>query len=146
MLKRLDEQLVDTVIFEQSRIDLGSAFIRILGYFREDGIKAVDRIEQAMRAGDSAALVLPAHTLKGEARHFGALPLADLAETIEMGARRCVNNRETPEDLLVPVAGLRPLFEQTLDWFDRETNPLVSRSRTAHPHYTEVQNPEFGRS
>src|SRR3546814_5154281 len=75
-----------------------------------------------MRNGDSASLVLPAHTLKGEARHFGALSLGDLAETIEMGARRCVDHQETPEELLVPVARLRSMFEQTLAWFDKETN------------------------
>src|SRR3546814_4048056 len=105
------------------------AFLRILGYFREDGVKAVDRIEHAMRTGDSASLGLPAHTLKGEARHFGALSLGDLAETIEMGARRCVDHQETPEELLVPVARLRSMFEQTLAWFDKETNPLVARRK-----------------
>src|SRR3546814_1430310 len=92
-------------------------------------LKAVDRIEHAMRTGDSASLVLPAHTLKGEARHFGALSLGDLAETIEMGARRCVDHQETPEELLVPVARLRSMFEQTLAWFDKETNPLVARRK-----------------
>src|SRR3546814_1760879 len=98
------------------------AFLRILGYFREDGVKAVDRIEHAMRTGDSVSLVLPAHTLKGEARHFGALSLGDLAETIEMGARRCVDHQETPEELLVPVARLRSMFEQT----DRKSTRLNS--------------------
>lgn len=124
-----DDLLVDANVFERTRTDLGSAFIRILGYFREDGVKAVDRLEAAMRANDAAALVLPAHTLKGEARHFGALPLGDLAEAIEMGARKCVDHRETPEELLVHVVSLRGLFERTLEWFDRETNPLVQRQR-----------------
>src|SRR3546814_9387196 len=73
--------------------------------------------------------LLPAHTLKGEARHFGALSLGDLAETIEMGARRCVDHQETPEELLVPVARLRSMFEQPLAWFDKETNPLVARRK-----------------
>lgn len=123
------EDIIDMRVFERTRADLGSAFIRILGYFREDGVKAVDRIEQAMRSKDAAALVLPAHTLKGEARHFGAVPLGDLAEAIEMGARRCVDHQETPEELLVPAAALRPAFERTLAWFDQETNPLVPRRR-----------------
>src|SRR3546814_962000 len=90
---------------------------------------ALPIFEHAMRTGDSASLVLPAHTLKGEARHFGALSLGDLAETIEMGARRCVDHQETPEELLVPVARLRSMFEQTLAWFDKETNPLVARRK-----------------
>ena len=107
MLDQVEDEIVDTRVFERARAELGSAFLRILGYFREDGVKAVDRIEHAMRTGDSASLVLPAHTLKGEARHFGALSLGDLAETIEMGARRCVDHQETPEELLVPVARIR---------------------------------------
>lgn len=129
MLDQVEDEIVDTRVFERARAELGSAFLRILGYFREDGVKAVDRIEHAMRTGDSASLVLPAHTLKGEARHFGALSLGDLAETIEMGARRCVDHQETPEELLVPVARLRSMFEQTLAWFDKETNPLVARRK-----------------
>src|SRR3546814_13668910 len=129
MLDQVEDEIVDTRVFERARAELGSAFLRILGYFREDGVKAVDRIEHAMRTGDSASLVLPAHTLKGEARHFGALSLGDLAETIEMGARRCVDHQETPEELLVPVARMRSMFEQTLAWFDKETNPMVARRK-----------------
>lgn len=131
MWDQVEEQVVDELIFARTRADLGSAFLRILGYFREDGVKAVERIEGAMRNHDSAALVLPAHTLKGEARHFGALQLGDLAEIIEMGARRCVDHQETPEELLVPIASLRTVFERTLAWFDRETNPLAQRRRVA---------------
>lgn len=140
MIGESSEEIIDMRIFERTRADLGSAFLRILGYFREDGVKAVERMEQAMRSKDSAALVLPAHTLKGEARHFGALPLGDLAETIEMGARRCVDHQETPEELLVPVAALRPMFERLLIWFDQETNPLVRREPQR------AQNIAFGRS
>ena len=136
-------EIVNTRTFEQTRADLGAAFLRILGYFREDGEKALLRLEQAMRAHDSAALVLPAHTLKGEARHFGALPLSDLAELIEMGARKCVDHRETPEELLVHVAALRPLFEETLGWFERHTNPLATRARGIAR--AGVENQSFGR-
>src|SRR3546814_3780318 len=127
MLDQVEDEIVDTRVFERARAELGSAFLRILGYFREDGVKAVDRIEHAMRTGDSASLVLPAHTLKGEARHFGALSLGDLAETIEMGPRRCVDHQETPAELLVPVARLRSMFVKTLAWFDKETNQMVAR-------------------
>lgn len=140
---RPEVEIVNSRIFEQSRADLGGAFLRILGYFREDGTKAVERIEQAMRAHDSAALVLPAHTLKGEARHFGALPLGDLAELIETGARKCVDHKETPDELLVHVAALSPLFDETLGWFERQTNPLVTRTRGFAR--AGVQNQSFGR-
>ena len=80
-----------------------------------------------MRAANAAALVLPAHTLKGESRQFGAEPLAECAETIEMIARACVESHDTPDQALEHVVRLRPLFEQTLAALEREANPLVNR-------------------
>jgi HPt (histidine-containing phosphotransfer) domain-containing protein len=123
--------LIDWNAFNQARSLLGSDFVRILGYFREDGVKSVSAIEEAMRNKNSAALVRPAHTLKGEARQFGAEPLGALAEVIEMTARRCVELQTTPDELIPEVVKLRPLFETTLQLFDRETNPLMERRPVA---------------
>ena len=119
--------LVDWTAFTQARSLLGAGFVRILGYFREDGVKSVSAIEQAMRAGSAAAMVLPAHTLKGEARQFGAEPLAALAEAIEDVARDCVETRDAPTEAVELIAQLRPLFEQTLSLLEREANPIVER-------------------
>jgi histidine phosphotransfer protein HptB len=119
--------LVNWSAFAQARSQLGANFVRILGYFREDGVTSVSRIEEAMRGLNAAALVIPAHTLKGEARQFGADPLADLAEAIEMEARDCVERQESPETMLEQVVQLRPLFEETLALLQREANPLVER-------------------
>jgi histidine phosphotransfer protein HptB len=121
------QELVDWAVFARARAELGGAFVRILGYFREDGIKAVGQIEQAIRDRSAAALVLPAHTLKGESRQFGATPLSALAEEVEMVARRCVEARETPDELIEKIAGLRPLFEATLALCDREVSPVMER-------------------
>lgn len=120
-------QLVNWDSFSQARSELGANFVRILGYFREDGVKSVARIEEAMRGQNAAAMVIPAHTLKGEARQFGADPLADLAETIEMSARLCIERQDTPTTILEHVVELRPLFEATLALLERESNPLVER-------------------
>lgn len=117
--------LVDWAAFARARGELGVNFVRILGYFAEDGVKSLAQIEDAMRASDAAALVLPAHTLKGESRQFGAEPLAECAETIEMTARACVESRDTPDQALEHVVRLRPLFEKTLAALEREANPLV---------------------
>ena len=122
-----NDPLVNWASFSQARAELGANFVRILGYFREDGYKSVSQIEEAMRAQNAAALVLPAHTLKGESRQFGADPLSDLAETIEMTARACVERHDTPTGALEHVVQLRPLFEQTLALLEREANPLVAR-------------------
>ena len=119
--------LVDWAAYQRSRSELGAGFVRILGYFREDGVKSVAAIETAMRANNAAALVIPAHTLKGEARQFGAEPLGMLAEKIETIARDCVENHDTPEEALEHVVQLGPLFHETLALLEREANPLVAR-------------------
>ena len=120
--------IVDWVHFEKSRTGLGPGFIRILSYFKEDGVKSIAQIEQAMRAENTAALVLPAHTLKGESRQLGAEPLAKVAELIESTARFCVESRRFPDELVPEVVELRKLFEETIALFDKATNPLMTRA------------------
>jgi HPt (histidine-containing phosphotransfer) domain-containing protein len=138
--------IVDWVHFEKSRAELGPGFIRILSYFREDGIKSVSQIESAMREQSTAALVLPAHTLKGEARQFGAEPLAVLAEVIETSARFCVESRRFPDELVKDVVELRKVFEQTIELFDKATNPLQSRAgHNSGGFGRKVTNQGFGR-
>ena len=119
--------IVDWVHFEKSRLELGPGFIRILGYFREDGVKSLGQIEQAMREQNTAALVIPAHTLKGESRQLGAEPLAKIAELIESTARFCVETHRFPDELVPEVVELRRLFSRTIELFDKATNPLVTR-------------------
>jgi HPt (histidine-containing phosphotransfer) domain-containing protein len=122
-----ESELIDRGAFARARAELGGGFVRILGYFREDGVKSVAAIETAMRAQSAAGMVIPAHTLKGEARQFGAEPLGMLAERIETIARDCVESRDTPEQALSDIVALRPLFERTLATLEREANPLVER-------------------
>ena len=119
--------IVDWSVFSRTRAELGPGFVRILGYFREDGEKSVARIEEAMQRRDATGLVIPAHTLKSEARQFGAEPLGELAEEIEFAARRAIEMRAFPDDLIPAAARLRPLYEQTMELFEKETNPLVER-------------------
>ena len=116
--------LIDWNAFIEARASLGAGLIRILGYFREDGAESVAAIEAAARGQNAAAMVMPAHRLKGEALQLGAAPLAALAESIEVAARFCV---ETPESAIADVIRLRPLFEQTLALLEQETNPLAQR-------------------
>ena len=136
--------IVDWALFEKSRAELGPGFIRILSYFREDGVKSVAQIETAMRQQNTAGLVIPAHTLKGEARQFGAEPLADIAELIETTARFCIESRRFPDELVSDVVELRKLFEQTIDLFDRATNPLLTRTPGGFGRKS-AANQDFGR-
>lgn len=123
--------LINWPTFVQARNELGAGFGRILGYFREDGVKSVAAIEAAMRALNAAAMVIPAHTLKGEARQFGAEPLADLAEAIETIARDCLEMQDTPDEALEHIVRLRPLFVETLTLLEREANPVAVRKPVA---------------
>lgn len=136
--------IVDWVHFEKSRAELGPGFIRILSYFKEDGVKSIGQIEQAMHDQNTTALVIPAHTLKGESRQLGAEPLAEIAELIETTARFCIENGRFPDELVPEVVQLRKLFEQTIELFDKATNPLVSRSGPGG-FGRKVTNQGFGR-
>ena len=136
--------VVDWVHFEKSRSELGPGFIRILSYFKEDGVKSIAQIEEAMREENTAALVIPAHTLKGEARQLGAEPMAKIAELIETTARFCVESRRFPDELVPEVVELRRLFDQTVALFDKATNPLMTRAAPGG-FGRKVNNQGFGR-
>lgn len=138
------QDIVDWVSFEKGRSELGPGFIRILSYFREDGVKSIAQIEQAMRDENTVALVMPSHTLKGEARQLGAEPLAKVAELIETTARFCIESRRFPDELVPEVVQLRKLFDQTVDLFEKATNPLVQRTPTGG-FGRKVTNQGFGR-
>ena len=136
------EPLVDLAQFQKVRAELGASLVRILGYFREDGEKSVTAIEAAMHRKDAAGLILPAHTMKTEARQFGAEPLGALAEAIEDAGRRGVESRLFPDQILPQVARLRPIYQETMALLDKETNPLVAR----RPAFGRAPaNQEFGR-
>jgi HPt (histidine-containing phosphotransfer) domain-containing protein len=121
------DETINWDIFTETRSVLGESFVRVLGYFREDGTKSVAAIEAAMRERNSAKLVLPAHTLKGEGYQFGAEKLAALAEEIEVTARHYVEIQQDPAELVEKVVQLRPLFERTMAALEAEASPLVER-------------------
>ena len=137
--------IIDWAYFEETRRTLGPGFIRILGYFREDGLKSLMKIEDAMHAHDTAALVIPAHTLKGESRQFGAEPLAEVAETIEMTARRCIELGRFPDELVPDVVELKKLFKETIAAFDSAISPLMQRNKP-QGFGNRVANTGFGRA
>ena len=123
------DAIVDRLRFAKAKAELGVNFARILGYFREDGEKAIAQIEEAMERGSAVALVRPAHTLKGEALQFGAEPLGLTAETIEKAARDSVERHDFPHHLIAEVARLRPLFARSLAFFDGELSAVAPPPR-----------------
>ncbi|HTI31556.1 MAG TPA: Hpt domain-containing protein [Sphingomonas sp.] len=139
------EAKIDWAKFSAARGALGAEFIRILGYFREDGEKSIAALEAAMRQKSAVAMILPAHTLKGESRQFGADGVGDLAEFIEGHARDCVERRDDPDQALAAVVKLRPIFQATMEAFGKETNPLVERRVGGFGRKVETANHGFGR-
>ena len=137
--------IVDWAHFEKSRTELGPSFIRILSYFKEDGVKSIAQIEQAMHEQNTTALVIPAHTLKGESRQLGAEPVAKIAELIESTARFCIETHRFPDELVPQVVELRRLFNETVELFEKATNPLVSRAPSGGGFGRKVSNQGFGR-
>jgi HPt (histidine-containing phosphotransfer) domain-containing protein len=136
--------IVDWAHFEKSRAELGPGFIRILSYFKEDGVKSIAQIEQAMRSQNTTALVIPAHTLKGEARQLGVEAIAKVAELIETTARFCIESHRFPDELVPEVVELRRLFDETIAVLDKETNPLMTRAAPGG-FGRKINNQGFGR-
>ncbi len=113
--------------FDRIRVQLGTGYMRVFGYFQEDGEKAVAIIEEAVRTNNAAAIVLPANKLKCDAGDFGAYALETLAEDIEFQARDCVEWRVDTVSIVEHVVKLRPLFEATIAEIDASSNPLAQR-------------------
>jgi histidine phosphotransfer protein HptB len=138
--------IVDWAYFEKSRSELGPGFIRILAYFKEDGVKSIAEIEKAMRDQNTTGLVLPAHTLKGESRQLGAEPVAKIAELIETTARLCMETHRFPDELVPDVVELRRLFSETVELFEKATNPLMTRTPSGPGGFgRKINNQGFGR-
>jgi histidine phosphotransfer protein HptB len=120
---------IDWAQFARTRADLGHGFVRIFGYFQEDGAKAVAVIAEAVKVGEAIPIVLPAHKLKSEAREFGAMALAEAAEHIELVARDCVEWHQEPVALVEFAMALDFLFEESVKALEERINPLKQRRR-----------------
>jgi hypothetical protein len=127
MITQTSDVVIDWARFAQARSQLGSNFVRVIGYFREDGVKSVNAIEDGMRALNPVAMVGPADLLKMDAMQIGALSVAELAEDVEFAARDCIEWHQSPEALIENVVQLRVALEGTLEQLDREVSPLVAR-------------------
>jgi histidine phosphotransfer protein HptB len=121
---------IDQVKLGTLRQELGAHFPRILSYFAEDGPKSIAAVEQAMQARDAAAMVRPAHTLKGESLQFGATALGLAAEQAETKAREAVEDQKFPFDMVQYVVCLRPLFEEALAALEQATGVALGAART----------------
>ena len=69
-----------------------------------------------------------------------------MAEEIEMVARRCVETREGPDELIETVVALRPCFTETMALLDRDANPLVARRPVTFGRRADTPPQGFGRA
>ncbi len=130
-----------------ARRELGPALPRILGYYRQDGVSSIHVIENAMQARNATALVLPAHSLKGESRQLGAHRVAELSQHLENTARRCIEERtDLPDTLADDVRGLRSLFHETITLLERTIGGDAPAAPVVRPRVSgAAQRPVFGR-
>jgi CheY-like chemotaxis protein/HPt (histidine-containing phosphotransfer) domain-containing protein len=85
-----DDQIAaldDEVIAQLRRLaDAGGALGEVLGAYESDAVAGLDRISQALGAGDRAAVAAIAHRLRGSSASLGARRLAQLLATLEDNA------------------------------------------------------------
>lgn len=93
----LDEEVLDEL---RASVEGDRAFVvELVEAYLSDGATHVAEVEAAVSAGDAAALVRPAHTLKSSSATVGALRLAGLARELEVLARSGAMDARAPERL-----------------------------------------------
>ncbi len=78
----------------------------------EEAPRLLRELEAARARGDAATFGRTAHTLKGQADHYGSVRARDLARALELAGKA---GPPLPEALRADVASLEAAFEQLLD-------------------------------
>ena len=82
--------MIDDGVLAELRASVESdmTFVRdLVDAYIADSEGCIIAIDAAVAAGDAAALVRPAHTLKSSSATVGAMPLSTTARTLETAAR-----------------------------------------------------------
>lgn len=80
----------DPAVLDELRRATGGddAFVKeLIGTYLADGAELVETIATALQAGDGAAVVRPAHTLKSSSASLGAMRLAQVCRSLEEEGR-----------------------------------------------------------
>jgi HPt (histidine-containing phosphotransfer) domain-containing protein len=104
--------VLDQSVLDELRESVGDddAFIAdLVATYIGEGRDHLAAMEAAAAAGDAAAIVRPAHTLKSSSAALGALRLAAIAREIEMAGRA-----GAAADLPARVADARAAWDATL--------------------------------
>ncbi len=79
--------VLEVTVLNELRSLMGSDFESLVEVYLEDSPKALRNLLRAVEAGDTQAMVGPAHSLKSTSANLGALALAELARGMEHDAR-----------------------------------------------------------
>jgi histidine phosphotransfer protein HptB len=94
-----DEPILDTGVLAELRESVGDddEFVADLAAtYVGEGREHFAAMESAAAAGDAAAIVRPAHTLKSSSAALGALRIAEIARQIEFAGRGGETDRLMP--------------------------------------------------
>ena len=103
-----DARVIDHGVLAELRASVESdmGFVRdLVDAYIADSAGCIDAIEAAVAAGDAAALVRPAHTLKSSSATVGAMPLSATARTLEIAARSGTLDGEETERAAARIRG-----------------------------------------
>ena len=139
--------IVDWAHFEKSRTELGPGFIRILAYFKEDGVKSIAEIE----TGD-------ARPEYDRARASGAHAQGRIAPAWRRAGgedRRADRDHRaflrriataSPTSWCPRWSSFAALFSETVEQFEKATNPLMTRAPAGPSGFgRKINNQGFGR-
>ncbi|HVT33201.1 MAG TPA: ATP-binding protein [Rhodanobacteraceae bacterium] len=93
---------LDTAIIGDLLDTMGGEFGDLVRVYLEDAPQRVRALASAAEAGDAAAQIAPAHTLKSSSANIGATALSELARGIEHAARAGIAT--SPAEITVGIA------------------------------------------
>ncbi len=105
----LDRQVLDDLIDI-----MGDEYLELISIYLEDAPKSLSELQRAAAAGDVAALVAPAHSLKSTSANLGAMTLSHLAKEVETEAR--LGRTENPT---AKVQAMMDEFQQVMAELER---------------------------
>jgi HPt (histidine-containing phosphotransfer) domain-containing protein len=109
----IDQPILDQNVLDELRASVGGdeEFVRdVAATFVAEGTDHMAQVEAAYAAGDLAAIVRPAHSLKSSSAALGATRLSQISRDIEFSGRE-----ERSEGLDALVAAAREAWPQTVE-------------------------------
>ena len=107
----MNASVVNESVLDELRSSVGDDrgfVVDLIEAYLSDGEKHVAEVEAAVAAGDAAALVRPAHTLKSSSATVGAESLAATARDLELAGR----SGTLADVAAAQVAGLRAAWNE----------------------------------